>query len=93
MRLTDIEQRIAAMDGGQLLEELVMRAMEHWENDLRSDDRGLDAVARALQVRLAETGIARKHHLLGQSPPCPFPLNHCRCPAGAWSWPRKGLPL
>ena len=82
-RIKDLEQRIASMDGGRLLEELVVFAALHLDED------SFNVVVRAFQVRLTETGIAQKHHGEG----CRFMLgdDHCPCSIAHWSWPRRGL--
>ena len=84
MRVRKIEQ-ILSMDGGRLLDELVTCAAT------RLDEDHVDAIVRAIQTRLAETGIAQKLH----APECRFMLGEdlalCRCSGVRWSWPRKGL--
>jgi hypothetical protein len=90
VKIKDIEQRFAAMMGGQLLEELVTFAAMHLDAHHNSQEDHVEAIIRAIQARLAETGIARKYH--GEA--CRFMLgdDHCPCSTASWSWPRKGLP-
>lgn len=93
MKVRDIEQIFAAMHGERLLEELVTYAASFYDQNLKGKDASVDArrkaIIRAIQTRLAETGIARRHH--GEA--CRFMLgdDRCRCSLGGWSWPRRGL--
>ena len=88
MRIKDLEQTFATMNGDQLLEELVTFAAIHLDEHQRDEDN-MEAIVRAIQTRLAETGIAQKHH----SEACRFMLGDDRCPCStaAWSWPLKGV--
>jgi hypothetical protein len=85
----DIEQMFATMSGDRLMEELVVFAAIHLDAQHNDEEDNMEAIVRVIQARLAETGIARKHH--GQA--CRFMLGEDRCPCSnaAWSWPRKGL--
>ena len=83
-------QWLATMEGHQLLETLVTYAtlyLDAHSNYEAEDD--CPVIIRAIQARLAETGIARRNH--GEA--CRFPLgdDQCSCPITLWSWPLKGL--
>lgn len=81
----DIEQRLGALKGHQLLEELVTLAALH----LDAHHKDFNVLIRAIQARLAATGIARRHH----NETCKFTFgdDQCPCPIALWSWPLKGL--
>lgn len=87
-RIKDIEQTFAAMHGDQLLDELVTYAAS-WLDQYHQDEDDSESIIRVIQVRLAETGIAQKHH--GEA--CRFMLgdDRCSCSSAAWSWPHKNL--
>jgi hypothetical protein len=90
MRIKDIEQMFATMTGDRLLEELVVFAAIYLDQVHNDDEDHMEAIIRAIQTRLAETGIARKYH----KEACRFMLGEDRCPCSiaSWSWHRKGLP-
>jgi hypothetical protein len=71
------------------LEELSVFAAMHLDAHHNGEEDDVEAILRMIQTRLAETGIAQKHH--GEA--CRFMLGEDRCPCSnaAWSWPRKGL--
>ncbi len=77
------------MDGGRLLDELVVLAALQLAAVHNDEEEDVDTIVRAIQARLAETGIAQKHH----SEECRFMLgeDRCSCSSAHWSWPCKGL--
>jgi len=90
VRTKDIEQHFASLSGEQLLHELTVFTAEHYDEHFNEEEDDSDAILRAIQKRLAETGIAQLHH----DKECRFMLGDDRCPCStaAWSWPRKGMP-
>ena len=89
MRVKEIEAMLLRMPGDQLLEELVTFTALHLDAHLNKEEDDSASIVRVLQARLAETGIAQKHHASA----CTFMLGaeRCTCSNAAWSWPRKGL--
>ena len=89
MKFKDLEQMILSMHGDRLLEELVTFAAMHLDAHHNTEEDHHEVLIRAIQTRLAETGVASKYH--GEK--CQFMLGdyHCPCSQASWSWPRKGL--
>jgi hypothetical protein len=67
----------------------VVFAAMHLDTQHKSEEDNIEVIIRVIQTRLAETGIAQKHH----SEACRFMLgeDRCSCSSAHWSWPRKGL--
>ena len=89
MRIKDIEDHFASLSGEQLLHELTTFTAEFYDGHFNKEEDNSEAILRAIQARLASTGIARKCH--GEK--CHFMLgeDRCPCPNATWSWPHKGL--
>jgi hypothetical protein len=89
VKVREIEQHIASLHGEMLLHELVTFAALHLDAAHNKEEDNVEAITRAIEARLAETGIARKYH--GEK--CRFMLgdDHCPCSIAGWSWHRKGL--
>ncbi len=90
MTIKDIEKHFASLSGDQLLHELTVFTAMHYDAHFNKEEDDSDSILRAIQARLAATGIAQFHH--GKD--CRFVDGDDRCPCStaAWSWPRKGLP-